>query len=254
MFPKVFTQFSTRKQQGRKSLAVLLDPDKASIDFSGSLIGNSQVPDFFFVGGSLLFRSHLPAFLQELKASTSVPIVLFPGNSLHVDKQADAILFLSLISGRNPEFLIGQHVVAAPYLKAAGIEVMPTGYLLIEGGKPSTVSYMSNTTPIPADKPEIAACTAMAGEMLGLKLLYLDAGSGVSSPVPPQVIEAVASATEAPLIVGGGINTPEKAWQAWQAGADVVVVGNALEENPGFFKELSQAITPFNLPSSGNIS
>ena len=152
------------------------------------------------------------------------------------------MLFLTLISGRNPELLIGHHVVAAPMIRKTQLEVMPVGYMLIDGGKPTTASYMSHTSPIPANKPEIAVCTAMAGEMLGLKLLYLDAGSGAENPVSAEIISAVREATDLPIIVGGGIRTAEQAGKAAKAGATVVVVGNALEKDPGLISQLKQAI------------
>jgi putative glycerol-1-phosphate prenyltransferase len=166
-----------------------------------------------------------------------VPVVLFPGSNLYIHSDADGILFLSLISGRNPEFLIGQHVVAAPLLKASGLEILPTGYMLVDGGKPTTVSYISNTQPIPADKADIAACTAMAGEMLGQQLLYLDAGSGAENPVSPGMISAVKKATSLPLLAGGGIRSGEQARNAWEAGADCIVIGNVLESNPGLLED-----------------
>ena len=149
---------------------------------------------------------------------------------------------MSLISGRNPELLIGQHVVAAPYLKKAGIEIIPTGYVLVDGGKTTSASYISSTMPIPADKPEIAACTAMAGEMLGLRLLYLDAGSGAHRPVPPPMTQAVSQSVDIPLIVGGGLRTPEQVRAQFSAGADMVVIGNAFEDNPDLLKILTKSI------------
>jgi putative glycerol-1-phosphate prenyltransferase len=147
-----------------------------------------------------------------------------------------------MISGRNPELLIGQHVLAAPYLKASGLEVIPTGYLLIDGGTVTTAQYVSNTMPIPGGKGDIAACTAMAGEMLGLRLIYLDAGSGAARPVAPAMIRQVKESISVPLIVGGGIREPEQARHACQAGADVVVVGNALENDPSGYLEMARAI------------
>ncbi|TAG57186.1 MAG: geranylgeranylglyceryl/heptaprenylglyceryl phosphate synthase, partial [Runella slithyformis] len=169
-----------------------------------------------------------------------------PGSSLHIEPTADAILLLSLISGRNPELLIGQHVIAAPILKRSGLEVLPTGYMLVESGRSTTVSYISNTTPIPHDKPSVAACTAMAGEMLGLQLMYLDAGSGAQKPVSAAMIAAVRQAVDTPIVVGGGINSIDKAYAALEAGADVIVVGNGIEENPDLLPEIAQAVRAFN--------
>ena len=160
---------------------------------------------------------------------------------MQVNTKADAILFLSLISGRNPELLIGHHVMAAPYLRASGLEVLPTGYILVDGGGQSTASYISNTTPIPANKPEIARCTAMAGEMLGLRMMYLDAGSGANNPVPAAVIADVRKHVSVPLIVGGGIRSAEMAARAWDSGADIVVVGNATEEKALILNDIAAA-------------
>ena len=181
-----------------------------------------------------------------IRAHTNTPIILFPGNPLHIEPSADAILFLSLISGRNPEFLIGQHVIAAPLLKKSGLEILPTGYMLVDSGTQTTVSYISGTMPLPHDKPGVAACTAMAGEMLGLQLMYLDAGSGARRPVSPEMIAAVCSAIELPIIVGGGINSGEKAYQALKAGADMIVVGNGIEQDPDLLPQLSTVVREFN--------
>lgn len=232
----------------KKQLAILIDPDKLnneSLSKTISLCKSSNV-DFIFYGGSLLHEpAHFEYFLAEIKKQTTIPVILFPGSSLQVSQQADGILLLSLISGRNPEYLIGQHVVAAPYLKSSGIEILPTGYILIESGKSTTVSYISNTTPIPSDKPEIAACTAMAGEMLGLKLIYLDAGSGAQNSISKETISKVKNSISCPLIIGGGINTIEKAIDAFNAGADIIVIGNAAEKSPDLIKQIKEAISEF---------
>jgi putative glycerol-1-phosphate prenyltransferase len=228
----------------RKLFAVLIDPDKhspASLERAVTEASESGA-DLFFVGGSLLTGDHLKSTIAGIRAKSGIPIVLFPGSLLQIDGDADAILLLSMISGRNPELLIGQHVLAAPYLKASGLEVIPTGYLLIDGGTVTTAQYVSNTMPIPGGKGDIAACTAMAGEMLGLRLIYLDAGSGAARPVAPAMIRQVKESISVPLIVGGGIREPEQARHACQAGADVVVVGNALENDPSGYLEMARAI------------
>src|SRR5207342_3012715 len=165
-----------------------------------------------------------------------------PGSPSQVSKYADALLYLSLISGRNAELLIGQHVISAPVVRQSGLEIMPTGYMVIDGGAPTTVSYISNAAPIPADKNEIAMCTAMAGEMLGMKVIYMDAGSGAKRPIAESMIEKVAQSIEIPLIVGGGITDPEKAYRNCKAGADVIVVGNAIEKDDSLIKEIAAAI------------
>jgi putative glycerol-1-phosphate prenyltransferase len=172
----------------------------------------------------------------------SIPTILFPGSPQQINSKADAILYLSLISGRNADLLIGQHVIAAPALKRSGLEVVPTGYMLIDGGAPTTASYISNTTPIPANKAEIAYCTAIAGELLGLKTIYMDAGSGARVPIAENMIEAVSQAIDIPLIVGGGMRSPEKAAANAGAGADIIVVGNALEKDPALVAEMVKAV------------
>lgn len=246
----LLTTLYNYKAVSRKSLAVLLDPDKIEQDsFTDLLTRTLDYPvDFFFVGGSLVTEYTHGEIISTIRAYTSVPTILFPGNSLHIEPTADGILLLSLISGRNPEFLIGQHVISAPILKKSGLEILPTGYMLVDSGKQTTVSYISGTTPLPHDKPGVAACTAMAGEMLGLRLMFLDAGSGASRPVPPTLIAAVRQAVDTPIIVGGGINTAEKAQAAFEAGADLIVVGNGIEQNSALLPELVAVVQSFNQP------
>ncbi len=243
----VLDRLLVHRSSGRKAFAVLLDPDKISFDTFPTLLDQavSHGVDFFFVGGSLITNYALAEVIAVIKRHTDIPVILFPGSNLHIEPTADAILFLSLISGRNPEFLIGQHVVAAPIVRRSGLEVLPTGYLLVDAGVQTTVSYISNTTPLPADKPGVAACTAMAGEMLGLRLMYLDAGSGAPRPVPLSLIAAVRQSVEAPIIVGGGINSARKASDALEAGADVIVVGNGIENNPDLLPEIAEVVKGF---------
>ncbi|MCR5888050.1 geranylgeranylglyceryl/heptaprenylglyceryl phosphate synthase [Hymenobacter sp. J193] len=244
----LYETLSTRRAHGRKSLAVLLDPD--NLDEAGcqhllELTAQHSV-EYFFVGGSLVMNSHQATLIQLIKSRSTVPVLLFPSHSLHLEGPADGILLLSLISGRNPEFLIGQHVIAAPLLRASNLQILPTGYMLVDTGRQTTASYISGTTPLPYDKPAIAACTAMAGEQLGLRLMYLDGGSGAMYPVSPAMIQAVRQAVEVPIIVGGGINTTEKAQAALAAGADVIVVGNQIEKEPGFLAEVSRVVHSYN--------
>ncbi len=235
-------------KNGKKSFAVLLDPDKLNLESLQERINaiNTSAVDYIFVGGTIIGTDFMDKMLEELQEKTFVPKIIFPGNGLHINNKADGILFLSLISGRNPEFLIGQHVVSAPILKRSKLEILSTGYILVDGGKPTTASYISNTAPIPNDKPEIAVATAVAGEMLGLKLTYLDSGSGAQVPVNESMIQAVKKNTDAPLIVGGGINSLQKASKALAAGADIIVVGNAIEENPDFLFEVASLINSYN--------
>lgn len=244
----IYQSLKKAKTKGEKKFIVLIDPDQVrlgNIDRILQAAAEAKI-DMFFVGGSIIMDNALELCLHQIKQQTNIPAILFPGNSFQINNHADGILFLSLISGRNPELLIGKHVITAPYLKESNLEIISTGYILIDGGAPSAVSYMSNTTPIPADKADIAACTAMAGEMLGLKLVYLDAGSGAQMPVSEKMIKAVSSAISIPLIVGGGVKTPEKAIADLKAGADILVVGNAIEKNPALIKEISEAVHSFN--------
>lgn len=242
------TTLHARKATGQKSLALLIDPDKADQESLSILLNRvtTYPVDFFFVGGSLITNYSHARVIATIRQHSQVPVVLFPGNPLHIDASADAILFLSLISGRNPEFLIGQHVVSAPLLRKSGLEILPTGYMLVDGGAQTTVSYISGTTPLPHDKPDVAACTALAGEMLGLQLMYLDAGSGARKPVSANMIRAVSTTVAVPVVVGGGINSGEKAYDALQAGADLIVVGNGIEQNPDLLAQLSGVIQSIN--------
>ncbi|MBP9187590.1 MAG: geranylgeranylglyceryl/heptaprenylglyceryl phosphate synthase [Bacteroidia bacterium] len=231
--------------KNQKHLAVLIDPD--SLENEKQLIdicekSNQANVDFILVGGSLITNGFFEKSIQIIKANSHIPVILFPGNIMQVSVDADAILLLSLISGRNPDLLIGKHVLAAPMLKQSGLEIIPTGYMLIDGGNITSVSYMSNTTPIPAEKHSIAACTAMAGEMLGLQVTYMDAGSGAQNPISSKIISAVRESVTGPIFVGGGIKTAEGAIAACKAGADVVVVGNAFEKEPELIHKIAQAV------------
>ncbi|HEX8326892.1 MAG TPA: geranylgeranylglyceryl/heptaprenylglyceryl phosphate synthase [Hymenobacter sp.] len=245
--PSLYDELCTRRQRGRKALAVLLDPDNLTETSLLHLLRLSQAHpvDYFFVGGSLVLSSHQAALITLLKEHSTVPVLLFPSHSLHLDGPADGILLLSLISGRNPDFLIGQHVVAAPRLRASGLQLLPTGYMLVDSGRPTTASYVSNTAPLPHDKPGIAACTALAGEQLGLKIMYLDGGSGAQNPVSGAMIAAVREAVATPIIVGGGLNSGEKVYAALAAGADVVVVGNHIEAEPEFLAQAAGVVASF---------
>ena len=220
-----------------KHLAVLIDPDKI-YENTLDLIAQSSVIDFILVGGSLLHKETLSSAIEKVKAKIDLPVFIFPGNHVQVDEKADGIFLLSLISGRNPDFLIGQHVIAAPSLKRSSLDIIPTGYILIDCGNSTTASYISNTTPIPFDKPEIAACTALAGSQLGMNHFYLDGGSGAKQPVNLETITQVNSITDGFITVGGGIRTIESIKQAWNAGANMVVIGTAFEKDPSFVKEL----------------
>ena len=241
---KIYDRIIRNKINNKKQFAVLIDPDKTSkikLEKISDLSNNAGV-DYFFVGGSLLTNNQLDSCIQILKSYSDIPVILFPGNSLQISKYADAILLLSLISGRNPDLLIGKHVIAAPYLKESKLEIIPTAYMLIDSGKPTTAQYMSNTLPIPSDKNEIAVCTAMAGEMLGLQLIYMDAGSGAQQPISGKMINSIKNNIQIPLITGGGIKTPEKALENFKSGADIIVIGNAIEKSPDLILNIGKAI------------
>lgn len=240
----VYKELLDRRAAGKKSFAVLVDPDKTQVDQVGELIQKcvSAEVDFLLVGGSLVVSMHLEELVLSIKAQTKIPVILFPGSPSQITPAADALLYLSLISGRNPELLIGQHVISAPLVKKSRLEIISTGYMVVDGGLPTTVSYISNANPLPSNKNEIAVCTALAGEMLGMKLIYLDAGSGALMPIPTEMIKAVSEQISIPLIVGGGITTPEKAAANCRAGADLIVVGNAIEKDTELISLMSQAV------------
>jgi putative glycerol-1-phosphate prenyltransferase len=240
---KIYTRLSALKAQQQSGFAVLADPDKiapADMHYLARLCNDAKV-DFLFMGGSLLMAHQMELCIQRFKTESDIPVVLFPGSPAQVTPYADALLYLSLISGRNADLLIGQHVVSAPQVKASGLEVISTGYIVVDGGIQTTVSYMSGSMPIPADKPEIALCTAWAGELQGKHIIYLDAGSGARRPVSVEMISKVSSHIDIPLVVGGGICTPEKVYENCRAGANLIVAGNAIERDPLLIRDMAQA-------------
>lgn len=229
-------------------LALLIDPDRINYDtISNTLVeaGKAKI-DLIFVGGSLLTDGDMNKTISTIKAESDIPVILFPGSTSQINAQADGILFLSLLSSRNAEMIIGQQVTAAPYLRKTDLEIISTAYLLIDSGKQTTVSYMSNSNPIPANKPNIAASTALAGTYMGMDLIYLDGGSGATSPVPPEMITKVKEYTDQFLVIGGGLNTEEKIANAFNAGANLVVVGNAIEQNPEFLVQIGKLKADLN--------
>lgn len=229
-----------RKQ---KQLALLIDPDKHSEEsiLSVSRLAQCEGVQYIFVGGSLV-TSNISNAVDCIKKEFSGNVILFPGHANQVCANADALLFLSLISGRNAEFLIGNQVLSAPIIKKMNLEAIATGYILIDCGKTTSVEYMSNTQPIPYDKPDIAVATAIAGEMLGLKALYLEGGSGASTFVNPNTIKKVRHACSIPLIVGGGIRTPETLRIVFECGADIAVVGTIIEEQPELLSQMMNVV------------
>ncbi len=231
-----------------KQLAVLIDPDKLSEDELVSVSKKTQEAgaDFIFVGGSMLTTDTMYQSVRKIKENSKLPVVIFPGSHYQLSSNSDALLFLTLISGRNAESLIGMHVLAAPYIKLSGVETIPTGYMLIDSGKPTSVSYMSNSFPIPNDKKDIAGCTAMAGEMLGLKLIFMDAGSGAERIVPEDMIRFVKDSIDIPVVIGGGIRDANQLRKVFEAGADVAVVGNRFEEDPDLIAEFTEVVKQLN--------
>lgn len=237
-----------KAQDERAGLALLFDPDECREDEELEKkvrgLSDSSV-DLIFLGGSLLVGDAFERTLHRIRKNTELPIVLFPGSPMQLSENADATLFLSLISGRNPELLIGQQVLAAPHLKRMNGDVISTGYMLVDGGRATTASYMSGSEPIPWDKDDIAMATAMAGELLGMHCIYMDAGSGAEHPISETMIERVANNIEIPLIVGGGIRSTKKLRSAANAGADLIVIGSAFEEDPSFLEEVESATREF---------
>ena len=244
MNDQLYKELVEAKLRGEKKFAVLIDPDKLRLDSLDQVIqlAIGAKVDYFFIGGSLIVNNMLDEVIEKIQKACSIPTILFPGNSYQLSYKADAILFLSLISGRNPELLIGNHVLSAPYLKISPLEIISTGYMLIDGGVATTVQYISNTSPIPSNKEDIAVSTALAGEMLGLKQIFLDAGSGAKNCVPLEMIESVSGAIDIPVIVGGGISSGKQAKSMADAGADVIVVGNAIEKGPELIHEIAKSL------------
>lgn len=232
------------RRQGA-AFVVLIDPDKlpeAELPAFAERCEGAGV-DVLFIGGSLVYAGQLEQYVERLKASTRLPVVAFPGTLLQITPGFDAVLYLSVVSGRNPEHLIGQHVHAAPMIRRLGLEPIPTGYMLIESGRMTTAQYMSGSAPIPRHKPEIAAATGLAAEMMGMRLLFTDAGSGAEQPVSDEMIAAITQTCSIPLVVGGGLRTPQEVARKVAAGARFVVVGNAIERNgdAGYIAELAAA-------------
>ncbi len=223
---------------GNKSVALLLDPDKASAEgLKNTLrIASECKTDYILAGGSLTFNS-IDNLIDTVRGFCSIPIVLFPGNLLQLSLKADAILLLSLISGRNPELLIGNHVIAAPYLRSVRDKLISVGYILVGSGKKTSVEYISQTEAIPADKSDLVVATALAGEMLGFHMIYLEGGSGAENPVPPEIINAVRENVSIPIAVGGGMRSRQEISDAFHAGADLIILGNGCEKNPGLLAE-----------------
>ena len=235
------------KNAGRPLFAILIDPGKLPISAIQELVKLAEdcIVDFIFVGGS---SCSLPVFnemISFLKEAQNRPVIIFPGSEMQVSENADALLLLSLISGRNPDLLIGKHVEAAKHIIESGLDVIPTGYILIESGKPTTVEQVSETKSLPRNNPDLVLSTALAGQLLGMQLIYLEAGSGAENHVPIETIQLVSSTLNIPIIVGGGITDADKLQLVIDAGADLVVVGNALEKDPQLLKHFSQVLEQY---------
>ncbi|WP_040280489.1 geranylgeranylglyceryl/heptaprenylglyceryl phosphate synthase [Psychroserpens damuponensis] len=224
----------------KKQLAVLIDPDKMAVKNVSSFINkvNLSIATHIFVGGSTVDDQATEHVVIEIKKHTKLPVVLFPGDVTQITNHADALLFLSLISGDNPAYLIGKHIKAVSKLRGSTLEIIPTGYVLIENGKQTMVEKVTKTVPLSRDNIQLVADTAKAGELLGMKLIYLEAGSGAKHPVPLDVIKFVKQELQIPLIVGGGIRTKQQLENAYNAGANLVVIGTAFEDDERFFEEL----------------
>lgn len=244
---KLLQFFTDRKNRKLKSLAVLVDPDK--IEQVEQLLSycKADPPDLFLVGSSFKGDESIAACVGKLKSSCNVPVILFPGNTNQVVPEADAILLLSVISSRNADLLIGKHVEAALKVKQSGLEIIPTGYILVESGRLTSVHYMSQSMPVPNTKPELAAATALAGEQLGLKAIYLEAGSGAEQVVPTQLIAAVNQSVDCLLFTGGGITQPAELDSCYKSGADIAVIGNKFESNPELFSQFAAVRNTHNL-------
>lgn len=240
----VYKQILEKIAEGKKLLAVLVDPGKFDQDHYLKTLhaANEAHADILLFGSSLWNGSSYEEAIEQAKSICDIPCVLFPSNLMQISDNADGMLLLSLLSGRNPEFLIGRHVEASAYIKKTGVEVIPTAYILIDSGRHTSVHYMSQTIPIPADKTDIAVATALAGQLLGMKCIYLEAGSGARNCVPVNLIRSIKAEVDIPIIVGGGIRNTETAREIIKAGADIVVVGNIIEENTDILYDLSAAI------------
>ncbi len=237
----VYNIISNKSKSNQKMFGVLIDPDKQNVAELLKTVeqcNNSDV-DFFFIGGSIITKGDFNQTCRLIKENTKKPVIIFPGSPDQISKYADAILFLSLISGRNTEFLIGSHVAATPKLQKLDLEIIPTGYLLVDCGTQTTAIYVSETNPIPYNNPEIAATTALAGEYLGLKLTYIDGGSGAKKCISTEMIKRTREHISGPLIIGGGIRTAEAAAEIYKAGADIIIVGNAAEKNRDLIQQIA---------------
>lgn len=249
MIGKILQQILEAKSQNRKAHWVLLDPDDFTIvnAVKTARVSQDHGVSALLVGGSLIHSDDIDIFVKSLREAVSIPVIIFPGDATQLSKHASALLYLSLISGRNPVNLIGEHVKAAPIIRKHGLEPISTGYMLIESGAVTSVEFMSDTRPLPRNKPNIAAAHALAAQYLGMQMIYLEAGSGAEISVPKELIYAVRSCVDIPIIVGGGIRDKNTAIEKLNAGADIIVTGNLLQKENGLeiMKEIAQAVSSF---------
>ena len=240
----VFSQLNSVIDEKGAVYVVLIDPDRKNEDFLESRVetANKSSVDALFVGGSLMMDGKCNERVRRIKEASNVPVIFFPGGVGQLNSHYDAMLFMSVISGRNPHYLIGEQAIAAPMVKDIGIETIPTGYMLMDGGAGSTVEFMSGTRPIPMNRPDVAVAHALAGQYLGMKLIYLEAGSGAKEPVANEVVKAVTDALDIPAIVGGGIRSVETAAEKVNAGASIIVTGTVIEENSSIMKDIADAV------------
>ncbi len=232
----IWEKLLEKRESGRKQLAVLIDPDR--IEVSDTLITGLQKADLILLGSSALLNNSVDSVCKKLKSLVDTPVVLFPGSEYQISREADAMLFLSLISGRNAEYLIGKQVLSAPMIKQGNLETIATGYMLFDGGNITAAQYVTQSIPLPNNKPDLAVATALAGQMLGMKCIYMDAGSGAKQSIGTNVIHQVKTVVNPFLMVGGGLRSREAIQSAWRAGADMVVIGTIIEENPDFLENL----------------
>jgi phosphoglycerol geranylgeranyltransferase len=246
----ILNEIIKAKSENRRAHWVLLDPDDFTIDNAISVARNSQQSgvSVLLVGGSLLQTNNIDTFVKSLREAVSIPVILFPGDATQLSRHASALLYLSLISGRNPVNLIGEHVKAAPVIRQYGLEAISTGYMLVESGAVTSVEFMSGTRPLPRSKPNIAAAHALAAQYLGMDMIYLEAGSGATLTVPPEMIKTVRACVDIPIIVGGGIRDKETAREKLEAGADIIVTGNLLQKENGLerMKEIAECVSSFS--------
>ena len=240
----IFTDLITAVSKKGAVYVVLIDPDRNDEDSIQDCVqkANKSGVDALFVGGSLMMDSKCSDRVKLIKSYSNIPVIFFPGGVGQLNSHYDAMLFMSVISGRNPHYLIGEQVIAAPLVKDMGIETIPTGYILIDGGAGSTVEFMSGTRPIPMDRVDVTVAHALAGQYLGMKLIYFEAGSGANYPVSSDLIKAVNDVIDVPMIVGGGIRTPEVAAELVHSGASIIVTGTVIEDDASRMKEFSDAI------------